>query len=158
MAATARAIEITAEDLESTGGSSDYEKLEVPNDYYATVTKVEDYDNSSKGGSHGWVWFFDIEGLEFRIYTAFSKKARWKLVEVLESLDIDLSEGIADIDPNAFVGDVVGAHVDFPKDYYEALELGVTPERSYREIRWTFKPPSGESPAETVAAQGVEPI
>lgn len=153
MTATARTLEITADDLESAGGSN-YDKLEVPDDYYATLVKVEDYDKRPNG-SYGWVWHYKIEGLDFRIYTAFSKQARWKLIEVLESHGYPVEEGIADVDPNAFVGDTIGAHVDFPPSYYEALEQGITPERAYREIRWTFKLPS-EAPtasdAEEVAA------
>lgn len=152
MAATARTIEITQEDLEAAGSGSSYDTLEVPNDYTADCVKIEDYDKRPNG-SFGWIWHYKIEGLDFRIYTAFSKAARWKLIEVLKAHGYPVEEaGLNEIDPNAFVGTTIGAHVDFPKSYYEALEQGITPDRAYREIRWTFPLP-GEAPSAPVTEE-----
>lgn len=152
MAATARTLEFTAEDVASAGGSGDYENLEVPGDYVALLADVVDYDNSEKGGSRGWRFNYKVEGLDFSVFCAFSKAARWKLIEVLEAHGYPVEEGIAECDPNMFVGTEVGAHVDFPKSYYEALKNGVTPDKVYREIRWVFRLPS-DTPPVTVTSE-----
>jgi hypothetical protein len=126
MGATPRNIETSPEDL----GGGAYSILEVPAWYTARLTDVQDYETSR---STGWVWFFDIEGLQFRTWTSFGKSARWKLVEVIDAFDpggID-KNGLSNIDPNLYIGLSVKALVDFQKPP-EEVEEGDT---NYREIK-----------------------
>jgi len=133
--ATARRIEVTAEDLERKPGGGSYGNLEVPADYEAQLVSVEDYDKRSVGKSFGWIWNFDIEGLPFRVYTSFSLPARWKLIEVVSAFaPSQINPGINDIDPATYVGMTVGAHVDF--DVSEEKWDGTSPR--YREIKYVF--------------------
>lgn len=150
MTATARTIRFTDDDI---SGGGNYDSLEVPNDYSATLTKVEDFDNRQKGGSFGWVFHYDIEGLAFRTWLSFKETARWKLTETLRAFGVELQVGDLQIDPEALVGMEVGAHVDFPPDYYKALEQGLTPDRPYREIRWVFALPPENAPVNTEAEE-----
>lgn len=149
MAATARQIPVSTEDLESkgSGGGGAYASIEVPGDYEAVLAKVEDYDKRGEGKSWGWVFYYSVEtpdgkNVEFKTYISFGQNARWKLIEVMEAHDADLSEGLNEIDPNAFVGDTIGAHIDFPRDP-DTDE----PTSKYREIRSHFslaKPPTSD--------------
>lgn len=137
--ATARQFEFSQEDIDSQGGGGGaYAELEVPNDYEATLTAVDDYDKRDKGKSQGWVWTYEVETpsgatVDFRLWTSFGKAARWKLLEVLEAHGVDVEQGINDVDPDDFVGDVIGATIDFPRDK-ETDE----PTSDFREIRVVF--------------------
>lgn len=133
MTATARVFGITEEDLE--GGGS-YAALEVPDDYEATLTKVEDYDYTAQGKSSGWIFFFEIENLEFKTYLAHSKAARWKLIETLEAFGIEVVEGELTVDPNTLIGRVIGARVDYQHDPEEHDPELDGP--NYKEIKWLF--------------------
>jgi len=166
MPATARKIPITKEDLDGSGGGGGgaYAELVVPDDYEATLTDVSDYDKTKQGKSRGWVFEYDVEtpsgkSVTFKSWLSFGANARWKLIEVLEAHDADLAEGIADIDPNAFIGDVIGVHIDFPRDK-ETDE----PTSPYREIKQHFSladMPEEETEfavvEETVAVEEVPP-
>lgn len=146
--ATARQFDVTQEDIDSEGGAGGaYAEIEVPGDYQVTLTEVEDYDKRDKGKSHGWIFVYEVETpsgatVDFRIYASFGKKARWKLLEVLEAHSYDIEAGINDVDPDAFIGDVVGATIDFPRD-----DDG-EPDSKYREITAVFdlaEAPEGEA-------------
>lgn len=151
MPATARQLDIPQEDLDSSGGAGAYAEIEVPGDYEVTLIDVEDYDKRSEGKSYGWVWTYEVEtpsgnAVPFRTWTSFSKAARWKLIELLEAHGVDIEAGINDVDPNDFIGDVVGATIDFPRDKDDE------PTSDFREIRFLFalaKAPAGveEEPA-----------
>jgi hypothetical protein len=116
MTATAAQFLITDEQLEAANGAS-YASLEVPGDYEARLVRIEDYDNRSKGRSHGWIAYFSIEGLEFRTWIAHSDAARWKLIEFTHAFrpgffeDRNPDGTSKPVNPNEFVGETVGAHV-----------------------------------------------
>jgi len=143
--ATARQFDVTQKDIESEGGGGGaYAEIEVPNDYELTLVDVEDYDKREEGKTQGWVWTFEVDTpsggtVPFRTWTAFSKNARWKLLEVLEAFGYPIEEGINDVDPDSFIGDVIGGTIDFPRDDNDE------PESDFREIRVTF--PLADAPA-----------
>lgn len=116
MSATAAAFAITDEQLESAGAPS-YDSIEVPADYTAVLETVEDYDKRDKGGTNGWIFTYRVEGLPFKIWISHSTAARWKLIETVHAhapgyFDVrDESGASRPVDPNAFVGQTVGAHV-----------------------------------------------
>ena len=116
MSATPAAFMVTDEDLESAGAPS-YDAIEVPGDYEATLTAVEDYDKRDKGGSHGWIFTYRIMGLPFKMWVAHSPASRWKLIEVVHAhapgfFDVRDADGASKpVNPDAFVGSTVGAHV-----------------------------------------------
>lgn len=151
MPATPRRLEISEKDIQSAGedrpDSSAYALLEVPADYEAVLTDVSDYDYRDQGKSYGWIWNLEVEGLPFRIYTAFSTNARWKLVETLRAFEPALSAGALEQDPNRFVGKSVGAHLDWQYDP-DTLEEG---KANYREIKYLFPLPPAEFTGEAAA-------
>ena len=150
MPAKAMQISITEEDLKSAAGGA-YAEIEVPGDYEVTLSKVEDYDNTGKGGSYGWIFHYDVDTpsggvVPFRTWLAFSQAARWKLIEVLTAHDVDLDEGLNQVDPNMLVGEVVGCTIDFPRD----KETG-EPTSEFRELQsfWSLADePDAEIPAD----------
>jgi len=137
--ATARGFAIEADDLQSSGGGA-YAALEVPNDYEAVLMSVEDYDYRDRGKSNGWIFNFEIEELPFKVYVAFSKAARWKLLEVFGAFDenILMESSNLELDPDLYVGRKVGAHVDFDKSDEEWDENSPR----YREIKYVFALPT----------------
>lgn len=155
MAATARQIPVTAGDLAGNGGGA-YASLEVPGDYELVLRDVEDYDYRAKGKSYGWLFLYDCEtpaggSVEFRVYVSFNENARWKMIEVLEAHGCDLSEGLNTVDPNALIGDVIGGHIDFPRDN------DGNPTSKYREIRQVFSLAQEPELASPEVVAGIEP-
>lgn len=145
MTATARQINVTAEDLAGGQGGGAYAELEVPGDYEAILREVSDYDKRKEGKSWGWIFEYEVETpsgkmVTFKAWLSFGQNARWKLIEVLEAHDVDMSEGLNNVDPNALVDDVIGVHIDFPRDK-ETDE----PTSEFRELRAFF--PLTEAPA-----------
>lgn len=141
MPATARQIPISDKDLEGSGGGA-YAELEVPGDYEAVLKDVEDYDFTKKGKSRGWIFIYEVETpsgqtVEFKSFASFGINARWKLVEILNAHEAELTGGeeatLNNVDPNAFVGEIIGVHIDFPRDK-ETDE----PTSKYREIKEHF--------------------
>lgn len=116
MTATAAAFLITDEELEDASAPS-FDAIEIDTDYEATLSAVEDYDKTEKGGTKGWIATFRIEGLPFKIWIPHSKAARWKLIEFVHSFrpgffDVRNEDGSSrPVDPTEFVGEVVGAHI-----------------------------------------------
>lgn len=116
MAATVRQLVFTDEMLAAGGGAS-FASLEVPADYPATLSKVEDYDKRDQGKTHGWKLTFYVEGLPFDVFLALTDSAQWKVRDALDALDPGWRERraadgtTAPIDFNAMLGRVVGAHV-----------------------------------------------
>lgn len=118
MSATEMQFAITAEEL-ADALPSDYETIEVPGDYTATLAAVEDYDNRHKGGGTGWLATFRIEGLTFKYWIPHSPKARFKLVEFVHAFipgffsdENRRPDGtFPPVPVNSFVGRTVGAHI-----------------------------------------------
>lgn len=114
MSASAKAFIVTDEQLESAGGGASYADIEVPGDYEAVLSSIDDYGTNN---SSGWVATFRIEGLPFKYWIPHSEAARWKLIEFVEAFrpgffnERDERGATAPIDPNTFVGELVGAHV-----------------------------------------------
>lgn len=138
--ATARKLVFTEEDLDDTGGGAGgaYAAIDVPGDYKMNLIEVEDYDKRSEGKSYGWVFTYTVDGgggpAEFKTWLSFSDAAAWKLSEVLAAHGIQLEPGVeANIDPESLVGDVVGGHIDYPRD-----KVTDKPTSNYREIRQVF--------------------
>lgn len=109
--ATARTIEFTTEDLESSGNYN----IE-PGVYDLKLTRVKDH--MSKAGNPGWKWTFTVlkGGATFDLYTVFTQKARWKLVEVLTALGWEPSEGLESVDPDLYVGVEVSGDIQYQKE------------------------------------------
>ena len=148
--ATARQFEFTQEEIDSEGGGGAYAELEVPNDYQVTLIDVSDYDKREDGKTQGWVWTYEVDtpsgaSVTFRTWTSFGKNARWKLLEVLEAHGVDVEAGIADVDPDDFIGDIVGGTIDFPRD-----KAG-DPTSDFREITTLF--PLVDSPVDAEVAE-----
>ena len=136
MSATARQIEFTEEDLAGSKGGA-YAELDVPADYEMVLVSTEDYDKTAEKKSKGWLFKYDVETpsgttVPFNVYLSFGKNARWKMVEVLEAHDLDLSEGVQGVDPASIEGDIVGGHIDYPRD-----DEG-EPTSNYREVQTVF--------------------
>lgn len=136
MPATPRKVEVTEKDIKSAkAGNRDYDfnDIEVPGDYEAILVDVSDH--TSKQGNDSWKWSFEIMGCPFDEYTSFSKSARWKLIQVLESLGYQFADGdsIENVDPNAFIGATAGAHVD-----WQDSDTDDEDSPNYREIKWLF--------------------
>lgn len=125
--ATAQQFEITEKDL---AGLKSYDDLETPGDYEATLTEVEDYDKRDDGGSYGWKWTFEVEGLPFSEWTSFSPNARWKLLEILSAFGVEITEGVNNVLPDHFVESSIGVTVDW--DPIDSKWDGVSPR--YRRI------------------------
>jgi hypothetical protein len=135
-------VEVQEKDLSSSGGGGAYAAL-PPGDYEALLKDVEDYDKRDKGGQWGWLWTLEIEGLPFRLYTAFSTGSRWKLVETVRAFDPTmLEEGINEVDPNLFIGMTCGAHVDFRHD----PETADPNQPNFKEVKYLFTLPPEERP------------
>ena len=131
--ATAQEFEFTDGDV--AGSSGAYDEIEVPKDYEATVLSVDDYDNTADNRSKGWVWTFQVEGLPFKEWTSFSPGARWKLVELMTALGVEVEAGIGTVDPNSFIGHSLGVTVDW--DPSDATWDGVSPR--YRRLSRFFE-------------------
>lgn len=136
MSATVTQFVITEDQMASAGGGS-YATLEVPQDYTAVLSKIEDYNKTDAGKGKGWKATFRVEGLPFDYYISHSDAARWKLIEFVHAFSPGFFDERADdgttrpVDVNRFVGQTVGAHVildesmDTPRkaiDYIFSLE------------------------------------
>jgi hypothetical protein len=147
MAATARRITVTEESKSSGGQGGAYAAIEVPGDYEVVLADVSDYDKGP--GRQGWKFEYRLDGLPFTTYFSFSEAARWKLVEMMEAhLGRELEAGdVSEFDPNDYVGDVVGAHIDWQDDP-DSLPEGA---KNYREIKTIFallESPVADAPEE----------
>ena len=154
MAATARQIPVSKDDLDSAGGGGGaYAEIAVPADYEGVLTDVEDYDKRKDGKSWGWLFKYEVEtpsgkGVPFHSYLSFGDNARWKLIEVLKAHDVDLTDGLNNVDPNALIGEVIGLSIDFPRD-----DDG-NPTSKYREITLHFPLAFGEEDSGVTVIDG----
>lgn len=138
MPATARKIEIEAGDFST--GSGAYAELDVPGDYEAVLSDVIDYDYRDRGKSFGWVFIYEVEtpsgrAVPFNVHLSLGKNARWKIIEVAEAHGYEVEEGIINFDPNQFIGETVGVHLDFGT---EKDENGNEVPSAYREVQSVF--------------------
>lgn len=158
--ATAHTIRFTPEEVAGKGEGL-YSDLEVPGDFKATLTKVEDFDNRTRGGSFGWIFHYSVESnkgttVPMKSYIALSDKARWKVREVLKAHQYPLEE-LLNLDPESLVGDTVGVHIDFGTDRDTGEKT------QYRELQSFFKLPNSDQlelfsePAAPVAEAGPPP-
>lgn len=154
--ATARQIPVSESDLTNDGGGA-YAELEVPGDYEAVLKSVEDYDYTDKGKSYGWLFLYAVEtpsgaSVDFKVYLSFGQNARWKLVSVLQAHDANLEVGVAEVDPNAFVGETIGASIDYPRDDEDQ------PTSKFREIRGFFSLAEEPEPVEELPQTVIEKV
>ena len=122
---------------ESSGGGA-YAELVVPDDYEGTLVDVEDYDKTKQGKSRGWVFHYDVQTpsgktCRFKSWLSFGQNARWKLLEVMEAHEVEMELGLNEVDPNSLIGDVIGLHIDFPRD-----KNTDEPNSPFREIKQHF--------------------
>ena len=120
--ATGRRFEITEEQLLS---NANFDEIEVPQDYIGVLSSVEDYDSGDeRTPKPGWKWTFIVEGLPFTEWTSFATAARWKIVQLIEGMGGELSEGLNDIDPDSYVGTEVGVTINWdpPDNKWDGIE------------------------------------
>ena len=98
-------INISEDDIQ---GSGSFE-LEA-GDYEGKVTSVKDH--LSEAGNEGWVWEIEAMGTTFKMWTMFTKSSKWKLIEVMKSLHIELKAGEMEFNPNDFIGKPIGVEID----------------------------------------------
>ncbi len=136
----------TADDMPRSGGL--YSEIEVPGDYEVVLRDVDSYDKGE--GRRGWIFLYDCETpsggtVEFKWFLSFNQKARWKITETFATHGQVIEEGQPQaFDPNALIGTMVGAHIDFDRD-----DNG-EPSNPYRAIQRIF--PLVDAPAEEEAS------
>ena len=141
MAAQAREFIFSEAELEDAatpgGGGGGYGAIDVPKDYEAILRSVEDYDKTADGKTKGLVFSYGVDGgggeVPFNMYVAEGSKSAWKRLEIFAAHGIVPQAGVAfSFDPSGFIGDMVGVHIDYPRD-----DNG-EPTNNYREIRQIF--------------------
>lgn len=105
------------------GPGGAYAEIEVPGDYEVVLVGVENYDFTKDGKTKGWVATYSCEtpsggSVTFDDYLAFTDKAQFKIDQFFEAHASGLLQDEVEtvLDPNAYVGTTVGAHIDFPRD------------------------------------------
>ena len=134
MPATPKRVNVSQEDVAKKErgrqqGEGSYAAIVVPADYVAVLTDVRDHQGD-KGT--GWMWSFEVEGCNFDFYTSHSPASRWKLLELLDAFDTPADVGVADVDPNVYVGSGLGAHVAWK------IDPATNPEKNFKEIKYVF--------------------
>ena len=79
-------------------------------DYEGKIVSVKDH--LSTGGNEGWVWEIEVKGINFKMWTMFTKNSKWKMIEVIKALKIDVSTGETSFDPNEYIGHYIGVELD----------------------------------------------
>lgn len=119
MPATVITATPTREQLD-TGTGGLYNEIEVPGEYEVRLEGVEDYDKGD--GRKGWIWIYSCETpsggqVEFQYYLSFSTKARWKIYDAFTAHGSGSeADTTRELDPNALIGTMVGAFIDFPRE------------------------------------------
>ncbi len=101
----AKKIIIAEDDLK---GSAKFD-LEA-GDYEGKIVSVKDH--LSESGNEGWVWEIEVKGVNFKMWTMFTKNSKWKMIEVMKALKIDVSAGETSFDPNKYIGNFIGVELD----------------------------------------------
>lgn len=136
-----------------------YAEIDVPGDYEVVLSGIEDYDFTERGKSKGWLATFACEtpsggNVDFDDYMSFSEGARFKIDQFFEAFAPGLlvEEATNRLDPAAYVGQTVGAHIDFPR----AKETN-EPTSPYRQIQRIFAiVDEKEFFGDTVAVEGAD--
>jgi len=105
----AKKIRIAEEDLK---GAAKFD-LEA-GDYEGKIISVKDHLSASD--NEGWVWEIEVKGVTFKMWTMFTKNSKWKMIEVMKALKIDVSEGDISFDPDEYIGAYIGVELDKEED------------------------------------------
>jgi hypothetical protein len=105
----AKTIRIAEDDLK---GSAKFD-LE-PGDYEGKILSVKDHVSAT--GNEGWVWEIEVKGVTFKMWTMFTQSSKWKMIEVMKALKIDVAEGDIAFNPNDYIGAYVGVELDKEED------------------------------------------
>ena len=110
-------INISEDDIQ---GSGSFE-LEA-GDYEGKVTSVKDH--LSEAGNEGWVWEIEAMGTTFKMWTMFTKSSKWKLIEVMKSLHVELKAGDMEFNPDDYIGKPIGIEIDKEEgsDYFNIVK------------------------------------
>ena len=110
-------INISEDDIQ---GSGSFE-LEA-GDYEGKVTSVKDH--LSEAGNEGWVWEIEAMGTMFKMWTMFTKSSKWKLIEVMKSLHVELKAGDMEFNPDDYIGKPIGIEIDKEEgsDYFNIVK------------------------------------
>ena len=110
-------INISEDDIQ---GSGSFE-LEA-GDYEGKVTSVKDH--LSEAGNEGWVWEIEAMGTMFKMWTMFTKSSKWKLIEVMKSLHVELKAGEMEFNPDNYIGKPIGIEIDKEEgsDYFNIVK------------------------------------
>ena len=110
-------INISEDDIQ---GSGSFE-LEA-GDYEGKVVSVKDH--LSEAGNEGWVWEIEAMGTMFKMWTMFTKSSKWKLIEVMKSLHVELKTGDMEFNPDDYIGKPIGIEIDKEEgsDYFNIVK------------------------------------
>ena len=110
-------INISEDDIQ---GSGSFE-LEA-GDYEGKVVSVKDH--LSEAGNEGWVWEIEAMGTMFKMWTMFTKSSKWKLIEVMKSLHVELKTGDMEFNPDDYIGKLIGIEIDKEEgsDYFNIVK------------------------------------
>tara|TARA_Y100001960_G_scaffold328060_1_gene415896 strand:- start:42 stop:440 length:399 start_codon:yes stop_codon:yes gene_type:complete len=110
-------INISEDDIQ---GSGSFE-LEA-GDYEGKVVSVKDH--LSEAGNEGWVWEIEAMGTMFKMWTMFTKSSKWKLIEVMKSLHVELKAGEMEFNPDNYIGKPIGIEIDKEEgsDYFNIVK------------------------------------
>ena len=79
-------------------------------DYEGKVVSVKDH--LSEAGNEGWVWEIEAMGTMFKMWTMFTKSSKWKLIEVIKSLHVELKACELEFNPYNYIGKPIGIEID----------------------------------------------
>ena len=110
-------ISISEDDIQGSGSFV----LEA-GDYEGKVVSVKDH--LSEAGNEGWVWEIEAMGTMFKMWTMFTKSSKWKLIEVMKSLHVELIAGDMEFNPDDYIGKPIGIEIDKEEgsDYFNIVK------------------------------------
>ena len=110
-------ISISEDDIQGSGSFV----LEA-GDYEGKVVSVKDH--LSEAGNEGWVWEIEAMGTMFKMWTMFTKSSKWKLIEVMKSLHVELKTGDMEFNPDDYIGKLIGIEIDKEEgsDYFNIVK------------------------------------
>ena len=110
-------INISEDDIQGSGSFV----LEA-GDYEGKVVSVKDH--LSEAGNEGWVWEIEAMGTMFKMWTMFTKSSKWKLIEVMKSLHVELKAGEMEFNPDNYIGKPIGIEIDKEEgsDYFNIVK------------------------------------
>ena len=110
-------ISISEDDIQGSGSFV----LEA-GDYEGKVVSVKDH--LSEAGNEGWVWEIEAMGTVFKMWTMFTQSSKWKLLEVMKSLHVELKAGEMEFNPDNYIGKPIGIEIDKEEgsDYFNIVK------------------------------------